>query len=215
MKIVVISDTHGQHGLLGPLSGDLLIHCGDFGLGESGADDTLQDLDDWFGRQHFRHILCTGGNHDFAVEERQRRGQRVFRHAVLLQDQTIEIDGLRCHGSPWVPELTQWAHYRSAVDLARAWAAIPGDVDLLITHTPPRGVLDVNSRGQACGCPLLRQRVAEIRPQAHCFGHIHASGGTTRVDGTWFVNASMVDHRYDLVRAPIAFDLAPTPARGR
>jgi Icc-related predicted phosphoesterase len=215
MKIVVISDTHGQHRLLGSLAGDLLIHCGDFGLGEADADKSLQDLDDWFGHQQFRHILCTGGNHDFSVEERQRRGQRVFRNALLLQDQSVEIDGLKCHGSPWVPELTQWAHHRSAADLALAWAAIPDDVDLLITHTPPRGVLDVNSRGQACGCPMLRQRVAAIRPQAHCFGHIHASGGSTEIAGTLFVNASMVNHRYALTRAPIEFELAPAASRGR
>lgn len=207
MKLVFISDTHGDHAKLGSLSGDVLIHCGDFSLGERGADAALRDLDAWFSRQDFKHILCTGGNHDFLAEEITSRGKRVFEHAVCLTDQVFEIDGFKFYGAPWVPELTEWAHFLAPEELARAWSRIPSDVDVLITHTPPRGILDSNSQGKACGCMQLRQRVAQVRPQVHCFGHIHASSCQTMVDNTLFVNASLVDKRYTVTKKPIEFDL--------
>lgn len=148
MKIIVISDTHGEHRALGRLSGDVLVHCGDFALGERDQAAALAELDAWFAQQAFRHVLCVGGNHDFLVEARQARGQRVFQHAVCLEDQTVDIDGVRFHGAPWVPELTQWAHFRAAPALVEAWSRIPDDVDVLVTHTPPQGILDRNSRGR-------------------------------------------------------------------
>lgn len=207
MKVTVISDTHGDHAALGALSGDVLIHCGDVCLGSHRAPQVLDDLDAWFARQAFRHILFTGGNHDDLVEQRRLRGQRVFRHATCLEDEGVEIDGFRFYGAPWVPELTEWAHYLTDDELDRAWRRIPADVDVLITHTPPRGVLDTNSRGKACGCPSLARRVAEVRPQVHCFGHVHASAGTQLLDGTLYINASVVNSRYRVVRSPVSIEL--------
>jgi Icc-related predicted phosphoesterase len=207
MKVVVISDTHGDHAKLSGLSGDVLVHCGDFSLGHNGAHEVLEDLDAWFGLQPFKHILCTGGNHDFLVEELSIRGQRIFRNATYLEDEAVEIEGFKFYGTPWVPELTEWAHYLTGDELARAWSKIPADVDVLVTHTPPKGILDSNSRGKECGCQLLRQRVSDVRPQAHCFGHIHASSGHRRLDGTLFVNASVVNSRYLVTREAAVFEL--------
>lgn len=207
MKVVVISDTHGHHEGLGELTGDVMVHCGDFEMGSSGRAGPLQALDAWFARQRFRHVLCVGGNHDFLAEQRQARGESVFRHARCLCDETVEIDGFTFHGSPWVPELAHWAHYRNATALAAAWEQIPDQVDVLITHTPPRGILDRNSQGRACGCPLLRQRVSVVRPRVHCFGHIHASAGQVVEAETRFINATVVNSRYALARQPVSFEL--------
>jgi predicted phosphodiesterase len=96
MKIVIISDTHGDHARLGRLSGDVLIHCGDFAVGHDNQEAALRDLDRWFAEQSFERVICVGGNHDFLVEERMAKGLDVFRHAECLQDQTLEIGGLKC-----------------------------------------------------------------------------------------------------------------------
>lgn len=208
MKITVISDTHGTHAGLGELEGDVLIHCGDFCLSGSHQDQQLQALDAWFGRQRFRHVLCIGGNHDFLAEELHARGQPLFRHARYLMDETVQIEGLRFHGAPWIPELTGWAHYRNTAGLTKAWERIPDQLDVLITHTPPSGILDRNSRGKSCGCPLLRLRLKAVRPRVHCFGHIHASSGMLEEEGTRYINASLVNSRYALARSPITFELA-------
>jgi Icc-related predicted phosphoesterase len=207
LKIVVVSDTHGQHERLGILSGDVLIHCGDFGVGDRNGQKSIADLDSWFSRQRFRSIICIGGNHDFLAEELQSRGKPVFRHAIYLEDESATLDGLVFYGAPWVPELASWAHYRTADELKRAWAKIPENVDVLITHTPPKGILDKNSNGRECGCSQLRTRLQELRPQVHCFGHIHASAGTIDLAGTKYVNACIVNSRYEVVGKAIDIEV--------
>ena len=52
------------------------------------------------------------------------------------------------------------------------WKAIPDDVDILITHEPPQGVMDDVPNAGAVGCPLLRSHVERIQPILHVFGHI-------------------------------------------
>ena len=71
------------------------------------------------------------------------------------------------------------------------WDAIPVDLDVLITHTPPRGTLDRRSSGAPIGCEQLAAALPRVRPRVHLFGHVHASGGQERTVGpTTFVNAA-------------------------
>jgi hypothetical protein len=207
MKIVIISDTHQQHHELGVLTADVLIHCGDSGYGLHASDSDVEALDDWFGRQAFGLILCIGGNHDFALQARVGVCVPVLRNAVYLQDQVLHYRDRTFYGTPWVPELASWAYYLPPGDLRAKWELIPDATDILITHSPPHGVLDRNSRGKSCGCPDLRQRVLDIRPRLHCFGHVHASSGTLAHAGTTFVNASVVNSQYQIARRPYEFDV--------
>ncbi|KAK3358045.1 hypothetical protein B0T25DRAFT_622595 [Lasiosphaeria hispida] len=46
-------------------------------------------------------------------------------------------------------------------------------VDIVITHGPPKGVLDMTSSRQRAGCEDLFAAVAKACPRLHCFGHIH------------------------------------------
>jgi Icc-related predicted phosphoesterase len=207
MRLVIISDTHNQHEDLGVLHGDVLIHCGDSGMGFERSVGEVDRLDEWFGRQDFKQILCIGGNHDFQLQERVGNREPVLRNAVYLQDEGISFGGVHFYGAPWTPELAGWAFYLPPELMRAKWASIPACTDVLITHTPPFGVLDRNSQAKACGCPDLRQRTAELRPRIHCFGHIHASGGQVELKGTTYVNASMVSSRYRIIHRPYEFDL--------
>lgn len=170
MRVVVVSDTHGRHEEYGVLEGDVLIHCGD---GSESSSESVEALDEWFGRQHFEQVLAVGGNHDFNLLQRTRAGTRAFHHARFLVDETVEIGGLRFHGSPWIPGLFGWAFFAKDEVLAARWALIPADTDVLITHTPPAGILDRDRGGYGYGCALLRRRLDELAPRLHCFGHIH------------------------------------------
>ena len=207
MKLVIVSDSHGRHEDLGTLRGDLLIHCGDSGNGFTRHADDVDRLDAWFGQQRFDRILCIGGNHDFEIQARAERGGPVFRNAEYLQDQAYEYRGVRFYGSPWTPELVNWAFNLDDDELRNRWELIPDEVEVLITHTPPFGILDRNSSGRNCGCRKLQRRLLDLHPRIHCFGHIHASAGTTSMNGTTFVNASMVNRRYEIVRAPVELDV--------
>jgi len=127
-------------------------------------------LDEWFGAQRFRHVLAIGGNHDFALEYMVREDPQPFRNAELLLDSGITIDGVRFWGSPWTPDLPGWAWYADSAGLRHAWGQIPAGVDVLITHTPPAGILDISSSGRALGCAHLLDAVERVRPRLHCFG---------------------------------------------
>ncbi len=207
LRVVIISDTHDQHEELGVLHGDVLIHCGDIGNAYLRTADAVDSLDRWFGRQDFERILCIGGNHDFGLQARVGSRNPVLDNAIYLQDEEISFRGVNFYGAPWTPELANWAYYLPTDQIRTKWAAIPTHTDVLITHTPPLDVLDRNRQGKACGCAELQQRLVDLQPRVHCFGHVHASGGVLKAGRTTYVNASMVNSQYKLVRQPYEFDI--------
>ena len=96
----------------------------------------------------------------------------------------------------------------------KKWAHIPDNVDVLITHTPPAGILDRSRHGRQLGCPHLADRVSELAPAVHCFGHVHASGGVSRQDGTTFVNQLALGSQGEFVDVEILRDFEETATFG-
>lgn len=205
MRLVIVSDTHCRHEELGTLESDVLIHCGDMLDLFDEAPGQIEAVDAWFGKQAFDLILCTGGNHDFALERKRLLGQ-PFVNATYLEDSGFDYHGVKFWGAPWVPDLREHAFYQSPEGLAEAWAAIPGDVDVLITHTPPYGVLDRSRNGESRGCPGLLSEMGRLNLRLHCFGHVHASAGRINKGRTEYVNASSVDSQLSIRHKPIGFD---------
>lgn len=89
-----------------------------------------------------------------------------------------------------------------SVDNAGVISVIP-KTDILLTHGPPLRVHDLATRGVHAGCPALLERVSQIQPRLHVFGHIHEGRGATLqtwdqaavgegTDMTAFVNAANV-----------------------
>jgi hypothetical protein len=60
---------------------------------------------------------------------------------------------------------------------------MPTDVDVVVTHTPPWGVLDFDDHKshKHIGSVALNKRLAADRPLLSCYGHIHGPGGQVRV----------------------------------
>jgi Icc-related predicted phosphoesterase len=76
-------------------------------------------------------------------------------------------------------------------DRKSLYAQIPREIDVLISHGPPFGILDTEHRfGQHDGCRELLKTVNRLRPKLHVFGHIHGACGVFETDHTTFVNAS-------------------------
>ena len=208
MRVAIISDTHGLHEQLGVLEGDVLIHCGDFCDGFKKDARAVSAVDAWFARQQFEVILCVGGNHDFVAEDRVRTGKPVFDNAVWLEDTEYVHQGVKFYGAPWIPQLQGWAFYQTSDGLREKWSMIPDDTDVLITHTPPFGILDQpRSRNTNCGCPELLERVEAIKPRFHVFGHNHASAGVHETESTTFVNASVVDSNFKIARPEVVLEV--------
>lgn len=185
--------------------GDVLVHAGDWSGGR-GSISQMQDLNAWFGTLPHKHKLITAGNHDSPAEHDPAFAENLFTNARLVLDKSAVINGFKFYLSPWTPTFFDWHFMRDrGPDIARKWARIPDDTDVLVTHGPPMGILD--QCPQSVGCQDLLDRVRIVKPKLHIFGHIHEGAGQILSEGTRFVNASSCDWRYRPVNAPIVIDL--------
>lgn len=215
MRLVATSDCHGKldPAVLPP--GDVLLLAGDL-LADAPPDaadpvawqtERLREFDDQLLGLAYRVVLLVAGNHDRVLQARPDLG-RALRGARYLQDEACQVDGVRFYGSPWQPNL--WHHPFFAADCRDARARfghIPPDTDVLVTHSPPWGVLDVWAPPHALGSRMLRARMAAVRPRVHVFGHVHPSYGAHEVDGVRCYNAALCDGAGAPINPPHVIDL--------
>lgn len=205
MRLVLISDTHNQHGSLDLPAGDVLVHAGDFTM--QGKEPEVAAFGRWLALQPHRHKIVVAGNHDFLFERQPVLARSLLPADVhYLLDSEVTLDGLRFWGSPWQPWFHDWAfNVQRGPEIAAKWALIPEGIDVLITHGPPFGVGDRTVSGEDVGCVDLGRAMTRAKPRLSVFGHIHEGYG---VHGNK-INASICDARYRLVNPPIVVDLSP------
>ena len=211
-RIVAISDTHSRHQQFGDLpAGDILIHAGDATV--QGKFDEVVEFNRWLGTLPYKHKIFVAGNHDFLFEKAPDLARILMSNVHYLQDSFVVIEGLKIYGSPWQPRFFDWAfNVDRGEKIRRKWEQIPDDTDVLITHGPPHGILDMVSdmwsgKAEAVGCEELLPIVQRIKPRAHIFGHIHAGYGQLTQGGIQYVNASNCNEQYKIANAPIVLDL--------
>ncbi|GKT97748.1 metallophosphoesterase domain-containing protein [Colletotrichum tofieldiae] len=110
-----------------------------------------------------------------AVEE--AKAERVVfleegTHKFVLRNGAV----LKVYASPYTPGTGGWAFEYSTHDFD-----IETGTDIVITHGPPRGILDISEDGKRIGCPQLFRAVARSQPKVHCFGHVHRGWGARLV----------------------------------
>ncbi|KAK7756258.1 hypothetical protein SLS62_001854 [Diatrype stigma] len=168
IKIVVA----GNHDLL--LDADRDNHNGVASAGDDVDAAALRRSLDWGDIIYLEDeettvtVTCNNNNNS------NSNGQRRLRH-------------LRVYGSPRTPRHGSWAfQYPRETDV---WAsekhAVPGGVDVLVTHGPPQGHLDA-AAGLGCAHLLGALWGARPRPRLHVFGHVHEGGAgveALRFDG--------------------------------
>jgi Icc-related predicted phosphoesterase len=203
LRIVCISDTHGQHARLRVPEGDLVIHAGDF-MAFGDRPKEIVDFNHWLGKQPHRHKVVIAGNHDLMFERHPGAATELLGNAIYLENSGAELEGLTIWGSPVQPEFNNWAfNVARGAAIRRYWKIIPADIDILVTHGPPFGVLDQSHPSTAhLGCEELAQAVEQLKPRLHIFGHIHGGHGQVAANGTRFLNASVVNEAYRLVHEP-------------
>ena len=210
MRIVCIADTHGYHRQVEIPQGDVLIFAGDYTARDSYAE--LADFADWIEYQPCEHRIVCVGNHDWVFEKAENPACEAFKKVAptvkVLIDEEITIDGKKIYCSPWQPEFCDWAfNLPRGEELRDVWAKIPNDTDILVTHGPPAGILDSTVTGEIAGCVDLLNRVKEVNPKVHCFGHLHEARGIEKYWNTTFVNASICDFHYNPINEPIVIDI--------
>lgn len=233
ITIIGISDLHG---LLLPLSdmppGDVLCICGDIVPLEV-QSDTIESIAwlctkffPWVESLPYEKVIITWGNHDFIGQTlttdkhgNHRKPKRVLKKLmapaklVLLEDNEFIYKGYRFYGSPWCPELSDWAFYANHDDLVKKFDKIPENVDVLITHcAPSQDQFGMTTQGwnamRDFGSNELTDAILKKRPKLAIFGHIH-SGRHARLDlfGTTYANVSIKDENYEYSYSPQIFKL--------
>ncbi|KAL2261857.1 hypothetical protein VTK26DRAFT_3149 [Humicola hyalothermophila] len=185
VSIVCISDTHNSQPKLP--AGDILIHAGD--LTQSGSFQELQAAISWLRAQLHPVKIVVAGNHDLLLEPSKDNGGATDKAAaerkaidwgdiVYLENAETTVTcangrRLRIYGSPRTPRHGNWA-FQYPRDQDVWMGTIPDGVDVLVTHGPPRGHLDL----LRLGCVHLLRELWRARPKLHVFGHIHGGAGT-------------------------------------
>lgn len=229
MHITFISDTHARHLQVTTSQttqnsttppdlpgGDLLIHAGDFMTSGYSRREAVAFFE-WFDQiDNYDTKVFIAGNHDRimqreSVEEHVQGLLTGYKTIDYLQDDTLELwdeedQQVTIYGAPWQPDFYNWAFNlpRNSDQMHAVWEAIPPDTDILITHGPPYGHLDIPG-GQHInvGCEVLRKRVDIIKPKIHVFGHIHGGYGYKFHNGTHFINASILNEQYQYTNGPM------------
>lgn len=182
MKILHLSDTHGCHRRLGDLpEADVVVHSGDFCM--VGSEREAIDFLDWLCDLPHRHKIFICGNHDECLYEATISGLGPGVH--YLCNSGIEIDGISFYGVP------MFLHDSLSGRQAKHLSALPSGTDVVITHTPPHGILDF-ADGINYGSPVLSARLGTVKPRLHLFGHIHARHGIATIDGTTYSNGAVM-----------------------
>lgn len=208
MKIWHIGDTHSYHNLLTIPEGiDMVIHSGDHSnyrdvyKNEPEARDFLI----WFAALGIKYKVMIAGNHDALACIHNKAFRKLCKdlNLIYLEDSSVEIEGVKIWGSPYTPTFGNWHFNRSRDKLHKLWATIPDDTDIVVTHGPPKGILDYtynfDNSIERCGCNALKKRMLELKPKLLLFGHIHnnkdlINAGTMKlsIQDTIFSNGSVV-----------------------
>ena len=212
MRIVCFSDTHGMHRDIEIPDGDILIFAGDMCDLDESSDklnfDRLIDFNAFLGELPHRHKVVVCGNHDWAFEKDPALAQSLMTNCIYLQDSGCEIEGLNFWGSPWQPYYGGWAFNLPRGDqLRNKWKKIPKNTDILVTHSPPKGIGDFIKPGRHEGCEDLLHAVLRIKPMLHVFGHIHEDYGMNENADTTFVNASICNFDYEPINKAIVIEI--------
>ncbi|KAF2021800.1 Metallo-dependent phosphatase [Aaosphaeria arxii CBS 175.79] len=185
ITIVNISDTHNYQPPDVP-HGEILIHAGD--LTQNGTYEEVQTTIDWLQTLPHPHKIVVAGNHDTFLDHSKRPANMVASSASIQWGNIVYLDSesttiscengreLKIYGCPLTPRHGNWAfQYPRTRD---TWhSTVPTDTDILITHGPPKGHLDLNT----LGCQFLLDELWRTKPMLHVFGHVHAGHGTEHI----------------------------------
>ncbi len=202
MKIKIISDTHSHHHLLNLEKDlDMIIHCGDSTNYKDLIRNSVEfdDFINWYDELPIKHKILIAGNHDAWATKQYNKDLVKDKDIIYLEHEYIEIEGLKLFGSPYTPTFCDWYFMKDRSKLARYWEVLEENIDILITHGPPKGILDLayGKTLEYCGDNALLKKVLEVKPKYHCFGHIHnnednKNQGIRIFNDITFINASVV-----------------------
>lgn len=113
---------------------------------------------------------------------------------IRLDKETGPKIAFNVFGSPYSPTKDRWAFGYKPEAAQALWDQVPIDVDLLITHTPPKNHCDESKSHARAGCEYLFRTLWRVQPRLAVCGHIHHGRGAERV--VWDVSSTNTQQRY-------------------
>lgn len=226
LRLCFISDTHCLHSKLEIPECDILFFTGD--ATRYGNRQEVFGFFHWLDRQYqCLYKVIIWGNHDRHGESKYNINTGADRwyqpiadkfgvnqrdgSIIHLHNSSINLLGLNIWGSPVSPDFypDSWAFNMPRGErIAMLWDTIPEGTDIVLTHTPPYGMLDyIPSSDERVGCEELSSRILTVKPKIHAFGHIHEGYGMYETINTLFINASSCNEHYKIVNKPICLEL--------
>lgn len=190
MKLLLVSDLHADDAAARRIvqraeTVDVLIGAGDFARVRRNLQRCIDIL-----REITRPTILVAGNNETTDE--LRAACRQWPAAHVLHGTAVTVGGVTFYGIgggiPVTP-FGAWS-YDFTEEQARALLADCPPGCVLVSHSPPRDVVDTGENGQHLGSVAVRETIERVRPRLVVCGHIHASAGQQAMIGeTPVVNA--------------------------
>ena len=130
-SVFAFSDTHGSHHLLQvPEDADIVICAGD-AVEDDLEGGEYEDFIEWFSSLSAKWKIFVPGNHElsFGVGQAEKIVRQMNEKGIIvLEDAVEECDGV---------VIASISDNATIAD-----EDIPDDIDILVTHDPPYGILD-------------------------------------------------------------------------
>ena len=226
IKIAAISDMHGMLEGLDPHGCEICIIAGDFseqtGFGrvamKAQRDWIHDEFFEWTGRFPDTTFIVVAGNHDLCLDPAMtsRYSGENWKiewpsNVKYLCDSGVEVYGLKFYGTPWVPIINyMWAFEVEHEKLKTVFSAIPENIDVLVTHSPPRlpgylgdVSLEFGADSDKFGSSELADAIFKKKPRRVFCGHIHSGSHNPFMFGDTVVqNVSRVNESYEVTYEP-------------
>jgi len=197
MKILAFSDLHHARNRAADIvrasdGADLVIGAGDYcnmRQDLSGAISLLSEIS--------APMVMVPGN----AESAEELMAAAPAGAHVLHGRGVEVAGLRLFGLGYgVPETPFGAWSCDLSEAAARELLAPCDAaDILIVHSPPKGIADRTSDGQSVGSVAVFEAIGRIQPKLALCGHIHDSWGQTgQIGATHIVNLGPFANWFEL-----------------
>lgn len=230
MRILATSDMHGDLSNIDLNGIDIACLAGDIaplkGFGPWHVYDQVKwmrtKFKKWCESWPSTDIIFIPGNHDFfpLAESRfkvelakQDLSLSLAPNAHMILDECIDVKGVKIYGSPWIPVISyRWAFEVEHDILVEKFKKIPENVDILLTHTPPRlNYVDVSLEhgifSEKFGSHELADAIVAKTPKICICGHIHSGDHNKNIlHETEVHNVSRVNESYAVAYEPLVFE---------
>ena len=175
MRILAFSDLHHARARAEAIveasaGADLVIGAGDFCNHRQNLPEAMNLL-----AGLAAPMIAVAGN----AESHDELSEAAHAGTTVLHGKGTEFGGLRVFGLGYAVPVTPFGAWSCDLDEATAATLLDrcAAADVLVLHSPPRGVADRTSAGAHVGSTAIRAAIERVQPRLALCGHIHDSWG--------------------------------------